>query len=86
MKNIILITKREYLTQVKKKSFVVLTLMAPLLLLLFGAVITYMFKANKTHYNIAVADNSQSFSKMKNTGDITFQYVSEKSAETIKKL
>ena len=84
MKNIILITKREYLTQVKKKSFVVLTLMAPILLLLFGAVITYMFKANKTHYNIAVVDNSQSFSKMKNSGDISYQYVSEKSAGTIK--
>ena len=77
MKNIILITKREYLTG-KEKSFVVLTLMAPILLLLFGAVITYMFKANKTHYNIAVVDNSQSFSKMKNSGDISYQYVSEK--------
>ncbi|MEH7888623.1 ABC transporter permease [Elizabethkingia meningoseptica] len=84
MNNIILITKREYLTQVKKKSFVVLTIMAPILLLLFGAVITYMFKANKTHYNIAVVDNTGSFSKMKNTNDITYQYITENSAKTVK--
>ena len=32
MKNIFIITKREYLTQVKKKSFLILTMLAPLLL------------------------------------------------------
>ena len=61
MKNIIIITKREFLTQVKKKSFVVLTLLAPILLLAFGAVIGLMFKANETHTKIEVVDNSGMF-------------------------
>jgi ABC-2 type transport system permease protein len=48
MKNIFIITKREYLTQVKKKSFLILTMLAPLLLAGFIALITFMFKANET--------------------------------------
>jgi ABC-2 type transport system permease protein len=59
MKNIITIFKREYLSQVKKKSFVVLTLLAPLLLLAFAAIIAYMFAANKTDWQIRTIDHSQ---------------------------
>ena len=61
MKNIYLITKREFLTQVKKKSFIVLTLLAPLMIIAFGAVIGFMFKANESHSNIEVVDNSGLF-------------------------
>ena len=42
MKNIFIITKREFLTQVKKKSFIILTLLAPILLIGFGALIAFM--------------------------------------------
>jgi ABC-2 type transport system permease protein len=61
MKNIILITKREFLTQVKKKSFILLTLLAPLMIIGFGAVIGLMFKANESHNIIEVVDNSELF-------------------------
>lgn len=61
MHNIYLITKREFLTQVKKKSFIVLTLLAPLMMIAFGAFINYMFKANRTEYVINVADKSGLF-------------------------
>ena len=61
MKNIILITKREFLTQVKKKSFILLTLLAPLMIIGFGAVIGLMFKANESHNVIEVVDNSGLF-------------------------
>lgn len=84
MKNVVLITKREYLTQVKKKSFIVLTILAPVLILLFGAIIAYMFKANETHYNIAVVDNSGVFGKFKNSKAITYQYIPAETARTIK--
>lgn len=63
MKNIIIITKREYLTQVKKKSFILLTLLAPLLIVAFGALIALMFKANETQYTINVIDKSGHFQK-----------------------
>lgn len=61
MKNIILITKREFLTQVKKRSFILLTLLAPLMIIGFGAVIGLMFKANESHNVIEVVDNSGLF-------------------------
>lgn len=73
MKNIWIILQREYLTQVKKKSFILLTLLAPLLIVAFGSVIGLMFKANETQYNIAVVDKSQEFaSKLKNTDILNF--------------
>ncbi|WP_332452515.1 ABC transporter permease [Chryseobacterium aquaticum] len=61
MNNIYLITKREFLTQVKKKSFILLTLLAPLMIIGFGAVIGLMFKANESHNIIEVVDNSELF-------------------------
>lgn len=61
MKNIILITKREYLTQVKKKSFVVLTLLAPLMMIGFGLFIAYLLNANKTNYTVNIIDKSGIF-------------------------
>lgn len=76
MKNIILITKREYLTQVKKKSFVLLTLFAPLLLIAFGAVIAIMFKANETTNTFNVVDKSGIFAgQLKSTESIKYIYV-----------
>lgn len=61
MNNIFLITKREFLTQVKKKSFIILTLLAPLMIVAFGAVIGLMFKANESHNIIEVVDRSGLF-------------------------
>lgn len=52
MRNIILITKREYLTQVKKKSFILLTLFTPLLIILFGGIIGFIFKANRSEERV----------------------------------
>lgn len=73
MKNIFLITKREFLTQVKKKSFVVLTLLAPLLIVAFGFVISLMFKANESHTKISVVDHSGIF-KNRLPSDDTVEY------------
>ena len=58
MKNIFLITKREYLTQVKKKSFVILTLLAPILMIGFGLLIAFMFKANESSSTFNVVDKA----------------------------
>lgn len=78
MHNIILITKREYLTQVKKKSFVILTLFAPLLLIGFGVLISFMFKANQSEAVVQVVDNSGLFiSELKSDDKISYQFISE---------
>lgn len=76
MNNIILITKREFLTQVKKKSFIILTLLAPLMLIAFGAVIGLMFKANESHNIIEVVDNSGLFkNNLKSTDKIEYKII-----------
>lgn len=75
MKNILLITQREYLTQVKKKSFILLTLLAPLIIVGFGVLIGFMFKANETSRTINVIDKSGKFiTELKS--DETLKYLS----------
>lgn len=76
MKNIFLITKREYLTQVKKKSFILLTLLAPLLVLGFGVMISLMFKANESSSTFYVIDKSGLFEqKLPHSKLLTYTFV-----------
>ncbi|CAD7811461.1 hypothetical protein CHRY9390_02360 [Chryseobacterium aquaeductus] len=76
MNNIYLITKREFLTQVKKKSFILLTLLAPLMIIGFGAVIGLMFKANESHNVIEVVDNSGLFKgQLKSDDQLEYVFV-----------
>ena len=85
MRNILIITKREFLTQVKKKSFVVLTLLAPLMMIGFGAFISYMFKANKSNYTFNVADHSGLFDgKFTSEEALKYVYVNPKSEKALK--
>lgn len=88
MNNIFLITKREFLTQVKKKSFIVLTLLAPVMLIAFGAVIGLMFKANESHNIIEVVDNSGLFkNELKSTDKIEYKIIpSSEEQSTVKTL
>lgn len=77
MNNIFLITKREFLTQVKKKSFIILTILAPILLIAFGSVIGLMFKANESHSVIEVVDKSGIFTnKLKSSDKLNYIFVS----------
>jgi len=77
MNNIFLITKREFLTQVKKKSFIILTILAPILLIAFGSVIGLMFKANESHSVIEVVDKSGMFTdKLKSSDKLSYIFVS----------
>ncbi|AZI66562.1 ABC transporter permease [Kaistella daneshvariae] len=85
MRNIFLITKREYLTQVKKKSFVILTLLGPVLMIGFGLLIAFMFKANESTSTFNVVDKSGLFiNKLKGNAQIKYVFVpaeNEKSLE-----
>jgi ABC-2 type transport system permease protein len=77
MNNIFLITKREFLTQVKKKSFIILTLLAPVMIIAFGAVIGLMFKANESHSIIEVVDKSGLFKdQLKSNDKLNYVFVS----------
>ena len=71
-----LIAKREFLTRIKKKSFLIMTLVSPLLILLFYGLIFY-FTVNKSigeeNKRIAIIDNAQLLKQdLENTKTITF--------------
>ena len=84
MKNIILIAKREFFTQVKKKSFIILTLLTPLLIIVFGGVVSLMFQANETQMQISVIDKSGLFKdKLKSDQNIRYVFPSEETEKSL---
>ena len=86
MKNIILIAKREFFTQVKKKSFIILTLLTPLLIIVFGGVVSLMFQANETQMQISVIDKSGLFKdKLKSDENIRYVFSSEETEKSLTK-
>ncbi len=85
MKNIFLITKREYLTQVKKKSFIILTLLAPILMIGFGALIAFMFKANESSSTFNVVDKSGLFvGNLKRNNTIKYVFVPKENERALR--
>ena len=84
MKNIILIAKREFFTQVKKKSFIILTLLTPLLIIVFGGVVSLMFQANETQMQISVIDKSGLFKdKLKSDENIRYIFSLEETEKSL---
>lgn len=61
MKQIWLVTKREFLVQVKKKSFVLLTICTPMLMVGLIALVVFLSKANQETSSIAIIDESGLF-------------------------
>lgn len=79
MNKLWLIVEREYLTRVKKKSFILITVLSPLIFVaLFTVPALIAAYAGKEHKAIAVKDDSGVFSSPKDTsGRITFTLLDE---------
>ena len=58
MNKTFLIIKREYITRVKKKSFIVMTIIGPLLMSLIFILPIWLAMGEKTVHKIAVIDDS----------------------------
>ena len=89
MKNIFLVLKREYLVRVRKKSFIVMTILTPLLIAAFYGIIVWAavgsFKNERK--TIEVIDQSGLFkNKFKSDKNTTFQFTTESVAIAQKKL
>ncbi len=87
MKKIMIVFKKEYLTRVKKKSFIVITLLVPIIFLIFMSIPVFMslFKSGTT--NIAVLDESGYFQEnFENTKTLLFTKVEGNPEELKKKL
>lgn len=84
---ILLIVQREYLSRVKKKSFIIMTFIGPLLAaaLLFAP--AFLSQVKDPVYNISVVDETGLFvDRLEETDNIKFQYAGTSLTETKKEL
>ena len=73
MDKIWLIIKREYLVRIRKKSFIVMTLLGPLLMLLVMFLPIYLTNQTQTERTIAISEQDfDVFNKLENTDYINF--------------
>jgi ABC-2 type transport system permease protein len=86
MNKIFLVIKREYLTRVRKKSFIVMTLLGPLLFGGFFAAMIWISQMKDTEVkNIAVVDSTGFFkNELPETSTIKFSYLKNVDIETLK--
>ncbi|PIE50015.1 MAG: ABC transporter permease [Flavobacteriales bacterium] len=84
MRNIFLVAQREFLTQVKKKSFIILTILTPLLVVGFGFFISFLFQVNETQFTIQVIDKTGLFEqKLHSSEEVNYIFVSADSEKQI---
>lgn len=80
MNKILLIIQREYLSRVKKKSFIIMTLLTPILIAAFyGLIIYFSIEGVKgTHSKVAVvSENTALTEKLTSNKNITYNYVDQ---------
>lgn len=87
MNKIKLIISREYLTRVKKKSFIVMTILGPILFAAMMVVPAWLASLEDTEIkNIAVIDSSGIFlNKIPDTDYIKFKYLKNQSLNEVRK-
>jgi ABC-2 type transport system permease protein len=76
MKNILLVLQREYLVRVKKKSFIIMTILAPLLFVGFYAAVIWIAIGSTDTKTVQVLDESGYFAQQfKETESLRFSYI-----------
>jgi len=76
MKKILLIIQREYLTRVRKRSFVIMTILGPLLMAAIVVVPIYIATTTNELKQVAVIDETGLFTeKFKDSDNIRFHYL-----------
>ena len=88
MNKILLIAKREFLSRVQKKTFLLTTIGLPLIIFVFYGMIIYFSVKTTDNYKIAVADNANIFNGklFNNDNEIIFEFVHRPLAELQKDL
>lgn len=75
MKNILLVLKREYLVRVKKKSFIIMTILTPMLFVLFYAGIIWTAVSSVETKQVTVLDQSGLLKNgFKDSKELTFNF------------
>jgi ABC-2 type transport system permease protein len=85
MNQIFLVAQREFFTQVKNKTFLIMTILTPLFLVGIIGIIAWMMSANSDQKQIAVVDESKEFitALVSNENDI-YNFYSSKDIQGIK--
>ncbi|MBL7752233.1 MAG: ABC transporter permease, partial [Chitinophagaceae bacterium] len=86
MNKIWIVSKREFLTRVQKKTFLLSTILLPLLIFGFYALIIYFSVKGSDTYTIAVADKTGSFeqSLVKKGDDVEFLFLNNETETGLK--
>ena len=78
MNKILLVAKREFLSRVQKKTFLLTTILLPLLIFVFYALIIYFSVKTGDNLHIAVADKANILEgKISSKEDMNFELVNE---------
>ncbi len=85
MNKILLIARREFLSRVQKKTFLLTTIGLPLLIFVFYAMIIYFSVKGGDDFKIAIADEANLFNGRLDTkdNDIKFQFVQNETAASL---
>lgn len=85
MNKISLVARREFLTRVQKKTFLLTTILLPVIIFGFYAMIIYFSVDSGSSLNIAVADNANVFNgSIDKTDEVGFSFINGASVETLK--
>ncbi|GAB3989038.1 ABC transporter permease [Spirosoma daeguense] len=85
MRTIFLIIKREYLVRVRKKSFIIMTILGPLLIFGFYAIIGWAAVSSINQKKVAVIDESGRFvNQFKNGDETVYSYLKQPLSEAKK--
>src|SRR5436190_6706814 len=85
MNKITLIARREFLTRVQKKTFLLTTILLPLLFFGFYALMIYFSVNSDEKYKIAVADEANIFKgKIEGDENVSFTLVKDETPQTLK--
>lgn len=85
MNKIALIARREFSTRVQKKTFLLTTILLPLLFFGFYAMIIYFSVNSDEKYNIAIADEANIFhNKLEGDENISFSFVKGQNEQSLK--
>jgi len=88
MNKISVIIKREYVTRVRKKSFIIMTILAPILMaaIIIVPTVLMMNQGGEFKKIAVIEDNSNLFKGViKNTKDVEFVYLDNTKVEDLKK-
>ncbi|MFD2571890.1 ABC transporter permease [Spirosoma soli] len=85
MNTIFLIIKREYLVRVRKRSFIIMTILGPLLIFGFYAIIGWAAVSSINQKKVSIVDESGRFAnRFKNDDETVFSYTKQPLAEAKK--